>query len=70
MSCVHVSSMICMVRFKARISGPVRVMFVHCMHRMLGRNCARHVHIMFWHVQLRIHDGMMLSCGVRFLCLH
>jgi hypothetical protein len=53
MSCVHVSSMIYMVRFKARISGPVRVMFVHCMHRILRRNCARHV-------QLRIHDGMVI----------
>lgn len=73
MSCVNVSSMICMVRSKVRIKSPVRVMFAHCMHRMLRCNCARHVHIIFWHVQLRIYDGYggtVLSCGASFFCAY
>lgn len=73
LSCVNVSSMICMVRSEAGISGPVRVMFAHCMRRMLRHNCARHVDTMFRHVQLRIHDGMVVWCCLvvhHFLCLH
>lgn len=69
LSCVNVSSIICMARFGACMNVPYCYCVAPCMYIMYGHSLARHVHLVVWHVHGRSHEGMMWSCGHSTLLL-
>jgi hypothetical protein len=58
--CANMTTIMWMVRLGDNMIGFNYSCGTLCLCNMLGRNLARHMHFMVWHVHCRSHDGMVL----------